>query len=594
MASGTLGARQEHHRPPPPGGNGNGRAPAHIRYQGGGGGASPDPARFWQSLGRTLRLVLLLSLIATALVATTFFDRGAQVLLLKASLVIFLSVLPGWLYLQFIALKGTVLYDEYVLNLYRLRIDDLANLPKPPPGSRYWREWNHLVPHEHLDESVARNIYLKKFEAVYGRSAIPESRRQRHDDDDHRPVGRRGQIVEQIQADAFSPVIMCTILLCLGWIAVLQPELYLGLRPFGNLTLSGFPALPVDPLRFGFLGAYVFVVQGLVRRYFHADLKTHAYVSAMARVILVAALVTAIHPLWTEWGLTPAAELAFAFFLGFFPELGLRVIQRGLGGVLRTFRPAREERYPLRHLDGVNIWTQARFLEEGIEDMQNLATANLVDLMLHTRMPINRLVDWIDQAFLYIRVDGGRGDDNGGDRALLRRYGIRTATDLLDSFEAPKTFDRRFRRGLIQLMNHPPGDTRPSVTEGIRRTLEGEVNLWHVRQWKKHTWLTSPATPGEAQSGEAQSREAQSGEAQSGEAQSSEAQSSEAQSSEAQSSEGLSGEGLSGEGRAVQLQAGDDRRGSAADRPHFGATGPLGGASCDSDEGTTSGDSRSG
>jgi len=48
-------------------------------------------------------------------VATTLCDHGAQVRLLKAFLVAFLSVLPGWLCLQFIALKGTVLYDGYVL-----------------------------------------------------------------------------------------------------------------------------------------------------------------------------------------------------------------------------------------------------------------------------------------------------------------------------------------------------------------------------------------------------------------------------------------------------------------------------------------------
>jgi hypothetical protein len=88
----------------------------------------------WQALGRTLRLaLLLLLLIAAALVSTTFLDRPTQVLL-KAFLIVFLSVLPGWLYLQFIAIKGTGLYDEYVLNLYRLKIDDVANLPKPPPG----------------------------------------------------------------------------------------------------------------------------------------------------------------------------------------------------------------------------------------------------------------------------------------------------------------------------------------------------------------------------------------------------------------------------------------------------------------------------
>jgi hypothetical protein len=108
---------------------------------------------------------------------------------------------------------------------------------------------------------------------VYGRSAIPESRRQRRRDDDYRPVGRRGRIVEQIQADAFSPVIMTTILLCVGWIVVVQPELYRGWRPLGNLVLSGLPAMPIDPLRYAFIGSYAFIVQGLVRRYFQADLK---------------------------------------------------------------------------------------------------------------------------------------------------------------------------------------------------------------------------------------------------------------------------------------------------------------------------------
>jgi hypothetical protein len=123
----------------------------------------------------------------------------------------------------------------------------------------------------------------------------------------------------------------------------------------------------------------------------------------MARVILVSALITAVHPLWTMQGVPEQTELAFAFLIGFFPELGLRALRQGLAGVMRALPIGTDERFPLRQLDGVTIWVQARFLEEGIEDMQNLATANLVDLMLHTRMPISRLVDWVDQAFLYLR-----------------------------------------------------------------------------------------------------------------------------------------------------------------------------------------------
>ena len=37
--------------------------------------------------------------------------------------------------------------------------------------------------------------------------------------------------------------------------------------------------------------------------------------------------------------------------------------------------------------------------------MQNLTTMNLVDVILHTRVPPGRLVDWTDQAFLLIHLD---------------------------------------------------------------------------------------------------------------------------------------------------------------------------------------------
>jgi hypothetical protein len=470
--------------------------------------ADPTPSRrvrsrgqqLWDALGQTIKFLALLLLILAALASTTVLDRASQVLLLKVFLVAFLSLLPGWLYLQFIKVKGVGLYDEYVLNLYRLQIDDVVNLPKPPPGSRYWQQWFTAV--QDADVNPARNIYLKKFEAVYGKSAVPDIRRRREEakaeDDPQAETNRK--LFQRIQADAFSPVIMATAMLCVGWIVVVVPELYGGLQPFGNLTLSGVPRMPDEALRYGFIGSYAFIVQSLVRRYFQADLKTHAYVSAMARVILVSAMITAIHPLWTMQGVSQQTELAFAFFIGFFPELGLRALRQGLAGVMRALPIGTDERFPLRQLDGVTIWVQARFLEEGIEDMQNLATANLVDLMLHTRMPISRLVDWIDQSFLYLRVGNGNGrtaktnqgaDDESGDRKLLRRYGIRTATDLLNAFDKAGTQDQKFDNALLRLLNHGPEQRTASVTEGLRRTLEGEVNLWHVRRWKEHTWLTS-------------------------------------------------------------------------------------------------------
>ena len=72
---------------------------------------------------------------------------------------------------------------------------------------------------------------------------------------------------------------------------------------------------------------------------------------------------------------------------------------------LRRFVPPVTSEYPLDQLDGFNLWYEARLTEEGVEDMQNLTTMNLVDVILHTRVPAGRLVDWIDQAFLLTHLE---------------------------------------------------------------------------------------------------------------------------------------------------------------------------------------------
>jgi hypothetical protein len=441
------------------------------------------------SLTRSLKLLALLLVIASAVVSSTLLDRADQVFLLKVFLVIFLSVFPGWLFLQFIRVKGPGLYDEYVLNLYRLKIDQVSNLPRPPRGSLQYAEWDAAVPQELPDEQVARNIYLTKFEAAYGRGTVPESRRQRKGDDDS-PQRKPGKLSERLAADAFSPVVLATAVFAVGWTVVVEPDLVRDLRIFVTLPLSGRPQLPAEVLRFGFLGSYVFIVQHLVRRYFQMDLRNQAYISAMARLILVLALIVAIHPIWEMTGATEGLELAFAFFLGLFPETGLRLLRRWVSSVVKS-RETPEERFPLAELDGLTVWSQARLMEEGIEDMQTLTTANLVDLLLYTRMPIGRIVDWVDQGSLYLRVK------ESGDREKLRRVGIRSATDLLGVGQAGDRHDPGFYKPYLRILNTDGSgdDGGPSAVEGLRRALEGEVNLWHVRQWKRHSWLKAPRIP---------------------------------------------------------------------------------------------------
>ena len=157
-------------------------------------------------------------------------------------------------------------------------------------------------------------------------------------------------------------------------------------------------------LKFGFLGAYAFIIQMLVRRYFQSDLRASAYASSVVRIFVVTIVVAVVYQLPGLQN-NPRWEAVAAFVVGFFPIVGMQALQHLAATVLRTVVPSLSSPYPLDQIDGLNVWYEARLLEEGIEDMQNLTTTNLVDVLLHTHVPVGRLIDWIDQAHLYQHLD---------------------------------------------------------------------------------------------------------------------------------------------------------------------------------------------
>jgi hypothetical protein len=228
------------------------------------------------------------------------------------------------------------------------------------------------------------------------------------------------------------PVFLCTAILAVGWTAILYDAA-------GSFSAVADPTV-WTVLSFAFMGAYVYFLQALMRRYFQADLRAGAYVSGYIRIV-TALLVTTVLAGTLFPQLPAEAALSIAFIVGWFPDVGvrwlLRVASRGLRGRVPSMDPA----YPLNRLDGLNVWYEARLLEEGIEDLQNLATAKVVDVLLHTRVPVARLVDWIDQALLLIHLPAESADrsegphDGEGERVhprhRLRQYGVRSATALL-------------------------------------------------------------------------------------------------------------------------------------------------------------------
>jgi hypothetical protein len=54
----------------------------------------------------------------------------------------------------------------------------------------------------------------------------------------------------------------------------------------------------------------------------------------------------------------------------------------------------------LAEIEGLSIWHQGRLKQEGIENVQNLAAADIPALVISTPFSLNQIMDWIDQAIL--------------------------------------------------------------------------------------------------------------------------------------------------------------------------------------------------
>ena len=398
------------------------------------------------SIARGGATFLLIAMVAAPMVVVIAVSGGdhrpsgsaeVSVGLLKAGAVGVLAFLPGWLFVRFLGQRAGALWTEYVLNLHRLAWDEPGNLPEPPCSSSYHAGWAA----GHCGGEPGLDIYRQKFDAYYGRSVADAA----------------GADNFTVKTDTMLPVFLATLVLSTGWTAVLWDD-----------SFAAGPATVWDVLKFAFVGAYIFSIQSLVRRFFQSDLRPSAYASLLVRFVVALSAMLALHQLLD---IPTRTEAAIAFVVGIFPTIALQALERAAEQILGAFVQQPTADYPLSQIDGLDLWYQARLVEEGIEDMQNLATANLVDVMLHTRVPVDRLIDWVDQAHLYLHLDHaetGLRDRWRIDRRLhaerskqgvkstvpdlihgsasrqsragtrtrvaLRQIGIRTATDLLRVF----------------------------------------------------------------------------------------------------------------------------------------------------------------
>jgi hypothetical protein len=155
--------------------------------------------------------------------------------------------------------------------------------------------------------------------------------------------------------------------------------------------------------------------------------------------------------------------LVLAFLIGFYPALGLNYLQERFAFLRFKNRNASVDtvsrELPLDMVDGIDSYIKFRLGEYEIEDIENLALANPIQLFIETPYPLRKIIDWIGQAQLLIEVESSKIPD-------LRNLNIRTSLDFLTFGETED--GKKILGGLLHPMQASNSDGNKIMTERLR------------------------------------------------------------------------------------------------------------------------------
>jgi hypothetical protein len=227
-------------------------------------------------------------------------------------------------------------------------------------------------------------------------------------------------------------VLYASLVSCLGLTLVFfSSEIGLYEFPAAKLGAVSFP-LAGSRLVTGmaFLGAYLWSLQYLFRRYGSNDLYPSAYYVMSIRMILAGVVTLLIYNGYqalsgghdSSTGITANIWPALALLIGMFPQTALL----WLTDRLPMFAPKGDASVPpapLEMIEGITANDRVRLEELGIETCYDLALTDFVPLVLKTPYGPREIVDWILQAKLVAYF--------GEAVKELRRQGVRTVGDLM-------------------------------------------------------------------------------------------------------------------------------------------------------------------
>ena len=245
-----------------------------------------------------------------------------------------------------------------------------------------------------------------------------------------------------------------------------------------------------------FLGAYLWGIQNIARRYSMNDLIPAAYYNVGVRMIFACILALVFYHLskmipdfFTGMFIDPSQNTSdngenggenatqmfmpiVAFLIGFFPQRGLKWLTEKFSMFTHQQDPTVRD-LPLEMIEGIKIYDRVRLQELGIDSCYDLANADYIPYLFKSPYSPRVLINWILQAKLCVYFGENVKD--------LREHGIHTVWQLKD-YDFEKLVDMAKTTALTE-------DTIIMVYEQakkdkeIERLIEAQLEL--SQYWNK-------------------------------------------------------------------------------------------------------------
>ena len=182
-------------------------------------------------------------------------------------------------------------------------------------------------------------------------------------------------------------------------------------------------------IRLGAVGAFVYVLLQLGRRTFRHDVTGAVAMWCWVTLVLGPVLAAAVAFLWradVDQGAGWWGTGVVLFFTGFAPRRVIAAIEHAAAELLKIGPTSvvQPRLIPLTQVRGIGTEIEERLSEEGIIDVNLLATADPIRLMRNTPFDMRQIINWIDEGnthrYVAAELAGtGRGGHNRSHRPRL-------------------------------------------------------------------------------------------------------------------------------------------------------------------------------